>query len=126
MAGGTVPTDRTIDGVDQTDFFLGTQTNSNREGVIVYSGNQIFGVKWRNWKLNFMEQETVFSEILTFGTPRVYNLLTDPGETQNVLFPATWVPQAALGQLAVHGGSLVAEPPIAPGTPDPYRPPGRE
>ena len=126
MAGGTVPNDRIIDGVDQTDFFLGTQTNSNREGVIVYSGNQIFGVKWRNWKLNFMEQETVFSEVLTFGTPRVYNLLNDPGETQNVLFPATWVPQAALGQLAVHGGSLATEPPIAPGTPDPYRPPGRE
>ncbi len=32
--------------------------------------------------------------------PRVYNLLTDPQERENVLFPNTWVPKAALGQLA--------------------------
>lgn len=126
LAGGSVPDDRIIDGVDQTDFFLGRQTNSNREGVIVYMGNEVYGVKWQNWKLNFKEQETVFSETLTYGTPRVYNLLTDPGETQNMLFPHTWVPKAALGQLAQHVVSLRANPPIAPGTPDPYQPPERK
>jgi hypothetical protein len=124
MTGGTVPDDRVIDGVDQTDFFTGRQENSNREGLIAYMGNDVWGVKWRNWKINFKEQETVFSETLTYGTPRVYNLLKDPGETQNVLFPETWVPKAALGQLAQHVGSLRANPPIAPGTPDPYEPPG--
>ena len=126
VAGGGVPDDRVIDGVDQTEFFLGRQTNSNREGLIVYMGNEIYGVKWQNWKLNFKEQETVFSETLSYGTPRVYNLLTDPGETQNMLFPHTWVPKAALGQLARHGASLRSNPPIAPGTPDPYQPPERE
>ena len=124
IAGGRVPDDRVIDGVDQTDFFFGRQTNSNRDGIIVYMGNEIYGVKWRNWKLNFKEQETVFSETLTFGMPRVYDLRTDPGETQNMLFPHTWVPQAALGQLGQHVASLRANPPIAPGTPDPYTPPG--
>ncbi len=93
---------------------------------IVYMGNEIYGVKWQEWKLNFKEQETVFSETLSYGTPRVYNLRTDPGETQNMLFPHTWVPKAALGQLAQHGASLRANPPIAPGTPDPYQPPARE
>jgi len=126
VAGGTVPDDRVIDGVDQTDFFLGSQANSSREGIIVYMGNEVWGVKWHKWKLNFKEQETVFSETLSYGTPRVYNLRTDPGETQNMLFPHTWVPKAALGQLARHGASLRANPPIAPGTPDPYRPPGSE
>ena len=123
IAGGTVPDDRVIDGVDQTDFFMGRQANSNREGVIVYMGNDVWGVKWQNWKINFKEQETVFSETLSYGTPRVYNLLKDPGETQSVLFPETWVPKAALGQLAQHVGSLSAYPPIRPGTPDPYQPP---
>jgi arylsulfatase len=123
IAGGTVPDDRVIDGVDQTDFFLGTQTNSNREGVIVYQGEQVFGVKWRNWKLNFRELDTVFSETVTYGMPRVYNLLTDPGETQNVLFPNTWVPKLALAQLVEHTESLRSNPPIRPGTPDPYQPP---
>jgi arylsulfatase len=123
IAGGKVPDDRVIDGVDQTDFFLGKQENSNREGLIVYMGNDIWGVKWRNWKVNLKEQETVFSGTIDYGLARVYNLYKDPGETQNVLFPETWVPRAALGQLGKHVVSLRANPPIAPGTKDPYVPP---
>jgi arylsulfatase len=123
IAGGRVPEDRVIDGVDQTDFFLGKQKKSNREGIIVYMGNEIFGVKWRDWKVNFKELDTVFSETRTYGMPRVYNLLADPQESENVLFPHTWVPKAALGQLAEHVASLKAHPPIKPGTLDPYLPP---
>jgi arylsulfatase len=122
IAGGKVPDDRVIDGVDQTDFFLGKQENSNREGLIVYMGNDIWGVKWRNWKVNLKEQETVFSGTIDYGLARVYNLYKDPGETQNVLFPETWVPRAALGQLGAHVVSLRANPPIKPGTKDPYEP----
>jgi arylsulfatase len=123
IAGGKVPDDRVIDGVDQTDFFLGQQKKSNREGLIVYMGNDVWGVKWRNWKVNLKEQQTVFSGTIDYGLARVYNLYKDPGETQNVLFPETWVPQAALGQLGQHVASLRANPPIRPGTKDPYEPP---
>jgi arylsulfatase len=101
---------------------MGKQNKSNREGLIVYSGNDIFGVKWRNWKINLKEQETVFSAKVDYGLPRVYNLYKDPGETQNVLFPETWVPKAGLGQLGAHIVSLKKEPPIKPGTKDPYKP----
>ena len=52
------------------------------------------------------EQETVFGETVNYGLPRVYKLYKDPGETQNVLFPETWVPQAALRQLGEHMMSL--------------------
>jgi arylsulfatase len=86
-------------------------------------GNEVFGVKWRNWKVTFKEQDSVFGETRSYGTPRVYNLLTDPQEKESVLFPATWVPKAALGQLAEHVQSLQASPPIKPGTLDPYAPP---
>ena len=123
IAGGNVPDDRVIDGVDQTNFLLGKQKKSNREGVIVYMGNDVYGVKWRNWKLHLKEQENILSGRVDYGVPRVYNLHKDPGETQNVLFPETWVPKAALGQLGAHIASLGAEPPIKPGTPDPYTPP---
>jgi arylsulfatase len=123
IAGGTVPDDRVIDGVDQTDFFLGKQEKSNREGLIVYMGNDVFGVKWRNWKLHLKEQDNILSGTVDYGVPRVYNLYKDPGETQNVLFPETWVPKAALGQLGAHVVSLRKEPPIKPGQTDPYEPP---
>ena len=122
IAGGTVPSDRVIDGVDQTDFMLGKQEKSNREGVIVYMGNEVWGVKWRNWKLHLKEQNNIVTETMNYGMPRIYNLIKDPGETQNVLFPETWVPKAALGQLGAHVMSLRQEPPIKPGTPDPYEP----
>ena len=123
LAGGEVPQDRIIDGVDVSDFFLGKQEKSGREGFIVYMGNDVFGVKWRDWKVTFKEQDSVFSETLSYGIPRVYNLLTDPRERENVLFPHTWVPKAALGQLAEHVVSLRTNPPIKPGTKDPYKPP---
>ena len=123
IAGGKVPDDRVIDGVDQTDFLLGKQEKSNREGLIVYMGNDVWGVKWRNWKVNLKEQQNILSETLDYGMPRIYNLHKDPGETQNVLFPETWVPKAALGQLGAHVVSLRANPPIKPGTKDPYEPP---
>jgi arylsulfatase len=80
-------------------------------------------VKWRNWKLNMKEQDNILSGRVDYGVPRVYNLHKDPGETQNVLFPETWVPKAALGQLGAHIASLRQEPPIKAGTPDPYVPP---
>ncbi|WP_170563890.1 arylsulfatase [Ruegeria sp. HKCCE4150] len=122
IANGVVPDDRMIDGVDQTEFFLGNQDVSNREGVVVYMGNNVWGVKWRNWKVHLKEQENILTGTVDYGVPRIYNLYKDPGETQNVLFPETWVPQAALRQLTEHVVSLQKEPPIKPGTLDPYAP----
>jgi len=58
--------------------------------------------------------------------PRVYNLQKDPGESMNVLFPETWVPKAALGQLGAHMMSLSKEPPIKAGTKDPFTPPKKQ
>ena len=122
FAGGKVPEDRTIDGIDMSKFFLRKKPGSGREGFVVYMGNNIYGVKWRNWKVTFKEQNSVFSETQSFGTPRVYNLLSDPQERESVLFPHTWVPKAALGQLSEHMASLQQNPPIKPGTTDPYVP----
>ena len=122
IAGGRVPADRAIDGIDMTDFLLGRRVHSGREGFVVYMGNEIFGVKWRNWKLHFKEQDSAFGELRTYTMPRAYNLLTDPQERDNVLFPSTWVPKAALRQLDAHVASLRAHPPIPTGTPDPYIP----
>ena len=122
LAGAKVPEDRVIDGIDMSDFLLGKQTLSGREGFIVYMGKDIFGVKWRNWKLHFKEQEAWNSTMVTYTMPRVYNLYTDPQERDNVLFPNTWVPKAALGQLTDHMISLQQYPPIKTGQADPYKP----
>ncbi len=123
FAGGEVPSDRAFDGIDQSEFLLGNQPKSNREGVIVYMGDQIFGVKWNNWKVLFKENRTIFSPTEAFDTPRAYNLLNDPHERDNVLFPYTWAVEMALPQLQEHLETFQEFPPIPPGTPDPYEPP---
>ncbi len=122
LTGATVPNDRVIDGIDVSDFMLGKKEESGREGFIVYMGNSIFGVKWRNWKLHFKEQEAWNSEMNTYTMPRIYNLYTDPQERDNVLFPNTWVPKAALKQLVEHKISLQQHAPIKAGQVDPYLP----
>ena len=114
--------DRIIDGIDMADFFQGKQKKSGRESIIVYMGNDIYGVKWRNWKMNFKELETWADEVKTYGMPRLYNLYRDMQERENVFFAETWVPQVALAHLAEHNASLKKEPPIPTGTLDPYKP----
>ena len=122
LTGGEMPKDRVIEGINMTDFFLGKQKKSGRDGFIVYMGNDIFGVKWKNWKLHFKEQDAWNSKLLTYTMPRVYDLYADPQERNNVLFPHTWVPRLALVQLSEHVASLQANPPIKVGQPDPYSP----
>ena len=122
LAGGDVPDDRPIDGIDVSEFLLGNRKDSGREGFIVYMGKEVFGIKWRNWKLHFKEQDSAFDSPRSYSLPRVYNLLTDPQERDNVLFPHTWVPKAAFRLLAEHTASFKSAPPIATGTPDPYTP----
>ena len=123
IAGGQVPDDREIDGLDMSEFMLGNTDKSGRDGIIVYMGNDVFGVKWRDWKIHFKEQDAWNDQLHTYTMPRVYNLMNDPGERDNVLFPNTWVTKGALVQLDEHVASLRANPPIPPGALDPYTPP---
>lgn len=118
LAGGTVPDDRMIDGIDMSDFLTGNIDQSGRDGFVVYMGKDIFGVKWRDWKVHFKEQDAWNGELRTYTMPRVYNLMNDPEERDNVLFPNTWVLKAALPQLEEHVASFAEEPPIPMGAPD--------
>ena len=123
VAGYEVPTDRIIDGIDQLDFLLGKQENSNREGFPAYNGNQIFAYKWRNWKMHLWELDNMNSEPMRLNVPRVYNLITDPKESYNMASEATWVLPVMFNKIIEFQKTLVQEPPIVLGTPDPYVPP---
>src|SRR6185436_5895672 len=81
MAGGSIPTDRMIDGVDQTDFFLGKTEKSNRDGFPVFVADRLEAVKWKNWKIVFYEeQRDWWSPSVKLGSPKAFNLITDPKE----------------------------------------------
>ena len=112
VAGYDVPKDRIIDGIDQIDLFLGNQENSNREGFPAYNGNQLFGYKWRNWKMHLVELENMNSKPIKLNVPRVYNLITDPKEEYNMASEATWVLPVIFKKIIEFQGTLVQEPPI--------------
>jgi arylsulfatase len=114
-----------IDGIEMKDFFMGKTKKSGRESVIVYMGNDVYGIKWRNWKLHLKELagDTWAGEVKEYGVPKLYNLYSDMQERENVFFSDAWVAKAAMPKLVEHAASLQKEPPIKPGTPDPYTPP---
>ena len=126
IAGAKLPTDRTIDGVDQSSFLLGKTEKSSREGFVVYVGESIFGAKWRNWKVMNKELDTQGGPIKEYGIPASYDLHLDPKE-EHALDPRTpenfWVRFPIAKILAEHAASLKREPPIRPGTLDPFIPP---
>ncbi|MEX0331014.1 MAG: arylsulfatase [Puniceicoccaceae bacterium] len=123
VANYTVPDDRIIDGVDQLDFFLGKQAKSNREGFIVFNNDDVYGYKWRNWKMHLVELENMNSEPRQLNVPRVYNLISDPKEEYNMAAEATWVLPVMFKKIVEFQATLAEEPPIQLGTPDPYQPP---
>ncbi|QTN37874.1 arylsulfatase [Cryomorphaceae bacterium] len=126
IVGGKIPDDRIIDGVDQLDFLYGRQDSSNRESVIIYVGNEIFGVKWRNFKLMTKEIDKAWGNATrSYSVPLFYDLYTDPKE-ENPLDPkwieTTWMRWPAGQALTDHLKSLEEEPVIRPGALDPYLP----
>ena len=123
IAGGKVPNDRMIDGIEMKDFFMGKEKKSGRESVIVYMGNDVYGIKWRNWKLPLKELDTWSGVVKEYGMPKLYNLYSDMSERENVFFADTWVPKAAMPKLLEHAVSFKKYPPIPTGAPDPYEPP---
>lgn len=93
--GKRIPTDRPIDGVDQSDFIIGKKEKSNREHVLVWIGDTLFAVKWRSFKIHLKTAESLFSPIQTYFFPPVYDVANDPGEANNLmklnLFAHSWV-----------------------------------
>jgi arylsulfatase len=123
IAGYKKPNDRIVDGVEQLDFFTEKQKKSNREGFIVYNGDDIFAYKWRNWKMHLVYLENMNSVPQTLNVPRAYNLITDPKEEYNMAAEATWVLPVIFKKIVAFQQTLAEEPPIKLGTPDPYEPP---
>ena len=117
IIGTDLPTDRVYDGVDQFDFLAGKTEKSARESVVIYIGNVLFGVKWRNWKLLLREMDEDTYTIREMAYPSVYNLLADPKEEVPELnyLNDTWVDFPLYQVLEDHEASIEED----PGAPDP-------
>jgi arylsulfatase len=120
-AGASIPTDRTIDGVDEMDFFTGQQEKSNREGFPVFVFGKLYAVKWQNWKMHLVWRPDPTDRAV--NEKRLFNLRSDPKEEYNVLAAHPSVEEQAQRVIDAFNATLVSDPLIKPGTDDPYRPP---
>ncbi|MCK1516643.1 arylsulfatase [Bradyrhizobium sp. 190] len=123
VGGAEIPKDRPIDGVDQLDFFLGKQEASNREGFPAYVADRLSAVKWRNWKVHLIWQESMYAPPQKLPLPKIINLLTDRKEERDVAAYNSWVADPAVRIVGELEASFKKYPPIKLGTPDPYTPP---
>ncbi|MDH3699670.1 MAG: arylsulfatase [Alphaproteobacteria bacterium] len=125
LIGADLPADRPLDGVDQLDFFLGKQEKSNREGFVYYIKDELRAVKWREWKVHLVWEPEVNDGAIKLEAPYLFNLIQDPKEETNVMVENGWVRSVAMRMVHEFRQSLKENPPIPPGAPDPYTPPGK-
>jgi arylsulfatase A-like enzyme len=101
IVGGKMPTDRPIDGVDQTDVLLGKSQNGRRQSLLSFIGADLVAARWQQWRLYFTDihptgigpqrQPGMFSTNAPMAYPKVYNIEMDPHEDLNIAALFGWV-----------------------------------
>lgn len=122
LAGGAIPADRPIDGIDQVEFLLGKSEQSAREGFVYYIKSEMRAAKWRDWKMHFVWETEPNAGANHLETPYLFNLVQDPKEETDVNSTQSWVRGPIRKMVHSFQASLRQSPPIPPGAPDDYQP----
>ena len=108
LAGTAAPGDRTIDGVNQRDLFLGRDQNGARNRFFYYDGAELQAVRVGPWKLRLPNLERLRNwpelDRGSQGT-ELYHLERDLGETNNVADEEPEVVARLLAIAKTAGGS---------------------
>jgi arylsulfatase A-like enzyme len=107
IIGAKVPSDRPVDGVDQTDVLLGNSAMGRRESLLSFIGGDLVAARWKQWRIYFTDihptgigpqrEPGPFSASAPMaGYPKVYNIEMDPHEDLIVGGLFGWVSGPAL------------------------------
>jgi arylsulfatase len=114
-----IPSDRPIDGIDQSDFVIGKQKKSNREYVVTYVGDTVYAVKWRDMKIHFAATEGTHSIVQTYTFPQLFDIKEDVKESYELWgndgYAHAWVMGPVSKILAGLANSMQQYPNIKPG-----------
>jgi arylsulfatase len=118
-AGAQVPNERVIDGLNQLPWLVGEQPSSVRDGYLYWMGEEMYGVKWQNFKLVLVAQKYSTDEAAKLSGPRIINLITDPQEREPVSLPHlhTWTATHFNRLLGAFRASVEREPLIPASAP---------
>lgn len=122
IANIEIPKDRIIDGIDQSEFLLGKQEKSNREGFVYFIKTELRAAKWRDWKMHFVWEVEPNNGANHLETPYLFNIIQDPKEESDVNSTQGWVRGPIRKMVLNFQNSLKEHPPIPPGAPDEFQP----
>lgn len=101
LAGAQIPTDRPIDGMDQSDYFLGKQAKGNRASLLTFIGDSLVAVRCNQWRVYMVDWKTTgeglwkwagpASTFTNLVYPEIYNIEADPREEKNIAATVPWV-----------------------------------
>jgi len=124
LAGGKVPDDRPIDGVDQTDLLLGRNDAGRREDLLTFVGPDLVAARWKQFRAYFVDVapgrsgwggEHLMGGVGTSaapmnGYPKVFNIESDPREEHNIGEMYNWVIGPLLKEVETYKASLTEHP----------------
>lgn len=87
LAGAEVPTDRAIDGKDQSSLVSGQSEKSAREAFFYYVKDNLHAVRQGRWKLALPGRVKFYDyakDEVTITSPELYDLVDDVSEKTNV------------------------------------------
>src|SRR5262245_41227429 len=112
-----VPTDRPIDGVDQTDVLLGKSVTGNHNSLLSFVGAQLLAARWKQWRVYCTDVHPtgigpqrlpgmMSASVPMAGYPKVYNIEMDPHEDLNVALYFPWVYEPVLEEVKKYADSV--------------------
>lgn len=86
LAGYEVPSDRVIDGVDQTDLLLGKNAAGARDDYFYFCKGELHAVRKGPWKLMLPERKKFYGYVQDKGSQQaeLYHLAEDIGESTDL------------------------------------------
>ena len=94
ILGTKLPTDRPIDGVDQTEVLYGQSEKGNRESLLTFIGPDLVAARWKQWRFYFKDMHLtgtgqqmlggMYSGVSDLYFPKVYDIEMDPHEDINL------------------------------------------
>jgi arylsulfatase len=126
IIGSKLPTDRPIDGVDQTEVLLGKSLTGKRQSLLSFVGPDLLAVRYKQWRVYFTDVYPtgtgpqrlpgMFSASAPMiGYPKIYNVEIDPHEDLNVAGLFGWSAEQPLAAVTQYYATLKQHPnPPAP------------
>lgn len=120
LIGAKVPSDRPIDGVDQTDVLLDKSDAGKRDSLLSFVGSDLVAARWKQWRIYFTDvhpsgigpqrQPGLFSANAPIAYPKIYNIEMDPHEDLVVSGLFGWVSGPALELVEKYKAGLKQHP----------------